>query len=182
MTTDEKWNWKAHVRNFIKKLGHRICVFNPICHMLDMKSRIAYYNGLVLPHLDYGEILWDDQPGLKSEMEQLQAFQNKFARKVLGKKVSSKEALKELSWVPLEDRRRIHRCFLVQNAIKGNIPVHFENFKSPLNTHGYNTRNGHLPRFGRIRTEWGRRLTCYQAAIEWQNLPLSIRQPMPKNI
>ena len=182
VTTDEKWNWKAHVRNLIKKLGHRICVFNRICHMLDMKSRIAYYNGLVLPHLDYGDILWGDQPGLKSEMEQLQAFQNKFARKVLGKKVSSKEALKELSWVPLEDRRRIHRCFLVQNAIKGNIPEHFENFKSPLNTHGYNTRNGHLPRFGRIRTEWGRRLTCYQATIEWQNLPLSIRQPMPKNI
>ena len=26
------------------------------------------------------------------------------------------------------------------------------------------------------------RLTCYQATIEWQNLPLSIRQPMPKNI
>ena len=46
----------------------------------------------------------------------------------------------------------------------------------------YTTRNGHLPRFGRIRTEWGRRLTCYQATIEWQNLPLSIRQPMPKNI
>ena len=109
VTTDEKWNWKAHVRNLIKKLGHRICVFNRICHMLDTKSRIAYYNGLVLPHLDYGDILWGDQPGLKSEMEQLQAFQNKFARKVLGKKVSSKEALKELSWVPLEDQRRIHR-------------------------------------------------------------------------
>ena len=115
-------------------------------------------------------------------MEQLQAFQNKFARKVLGQKVSSKEALKELSWLPLSDRRRTHRCILVQNAIKGDIPEHFEKFRSPMNSHGYNTRNGHLPRFDTIRTEWGRRITSYQALNDWQNLPLSLRQPMPTNI
>ena len=62
--------------------------------MLDQKSRLAYYNGLVLPYLDYADIVWGDQPGLKSEMDQLQGFQNKFAKKVLRKNVSSKEALK----------------------------------------------------------------------------------------
>lgn len=79
MTIDEKWNWRPHIRNLIKKVGHRICAFNRICHMLDGKTHLAYYNGLVLPHLDYADIIWGDQPGLKSEMEQLQAFQNKFA-------------------------------------------------------------------------------------------------------
>ena len=96
MTTDEKWSWKPYIRNLVKKLGHRISVFNSISHMLDQKTRLAYYNGLVLPHLDYADIVWGDQPGLKSEMEQLQGFQNKFAKKVLGKNVSSKEAMKTL--------------------------------------------------------------------------------------
>ena len=36
--------------------------------------------------------------------------------------------LKTLKWLPLECRRRGHRCELVQNAIKGNIPEHFDNF------------------------------------------------------
>ena len=76
VTTDEKWSWKPHIRNLVKKLGHRISVFNRISHMLDRKTRLAYYNGLVLPHLDYADIVWGDQPGLKSEMEQLQGFQN----------------------------------------------------------------------------------------------------------
>jgi len=64
--------------------------------MPDQKTRLAYYNGLVLPHLDYANIVWGDQLGLKSEMEQLQGFQNKFAKKGLGKNVSSKEAMKTL--------------------------------------------------------------------------------------
>ena len=109
---------------------------------------------MVLPHLDYADILWGDQPGTKSEMEQLQAFQTKFGRKVLGRKVSSRDALKELSWLPLEMRRQMHRCILVQNAIKGDIHEHFNTFNSTMSTHGYNTRNGYLPRFDRIRTDW----------------------------
>ena len=130
--------------------------------MLDQKTRLAYYNGLVLPHLDYADIVWGDQPGLKSEMEQLQGFQNNFAKKVLGKNVSSKEAMKTLKWLPLEYRRCGHRCELVPNAIKGNIPEHFDNFRSPLNSsHGYKTRNGYLPRLPKVKTEWGRRVIIF---------------------
>ena len=53
---DEKWKWKMHVNSLLQKLGHRLSVFNRIYHMLDEKSLTAYFNGLVLPHLDYGEI------------------------------------------------------------------------------------------------------------------------------
>ena len=31
--------------------------------MLDQKSHKSHFNGLVLPHLDYADIVWDDQPG-----------------------------------------------------------------------------------------------------------------------
>ena len=43
----------------------------------------------------------EDQPGLKSEMEQLQAFQNRFAKKIDGSKQSSAEAMASLKWIPL---------------------------------------------------------------------------------
>ena len=54
--------------------------------MLDRGTRMTYFKGLVLPHYDYTDIVWGDQPGLKSEMEQLQAFQNRFAKKIDGSK------------------------------------------------------------------------------------------------
>ena len=78
-----------------------------------------------------------DQPGAKSEMEKLQSFQNKFAKKIKLGKMSYSEALKCLNWLPLAGRRLSHRCIAVENAIKGNIPQHFERLKSTLrSSHG----------------------------------------------
>ena len=65
---------------------------------------------------------YGDQPGLKSEMDRLQAFQNRFAKRILGNKILSSEALNSLQWIPLARRRFVHRCSAVQNAIKGKIP------------------------------------------------------------
>ena len=58
----------------------------------------------------------DDQPGLKSEMEQLQGFQKNIAKNVSGKNVSSKDAMKTLKLLPLECRRRGHLCELALPA------------------------------------------------------------------
>ena len=47
VTMDAKWSWKPHISNLLKKLGHRLSLFNRIFHMLDNRTRIAFYNGLV---------------------------------------------------------------------------------------------------------------------------------------
>ena len=52
----------------------------------------------MLPHLDYADTVWGDQPGLKSEMEKLQSVQNKFKRKIKLGKMSSSEALRYLNY------------------------------------------------------------------------------------
>ena len=93
-------------------------------------------------------------------MEKLQSFQDKFAKKIKLGKISSSETLKCLDWLPLAVRRLSHRCIAVENAIKGNIPQHFESFKSTLgSSHGYNTRNGYLPRLPKGKTECGMRVS-----------------------
>ena len=114
VTVDEKWSWKCHIKTLLRKLGHRLSVFNRISHMLDRRTHMAYFHGLVLPHCDYADIVWGDQPGLKSKMEQLQAFQNRFAKKIDGSKQSSAETTASLKWIPLARRRSGHRCVAVQ--------------------------------------------------------------------
>ena len=94
---DEKWSWKPHIKDLLKKLGHRLSVFNRITHMLDYKSCVAYFKGLVLPHLDYADMVWGDQAGVKTEMQQL----HRFAKKIQGSKQSSSDALKSLKWISL---------------------------------------------------------------------------------
>ena len=151
--------------------------------MLDNRTRIAFYNGLVLPHLDYADTVWGDQPGLKSEMEKLQSFQNKFAKKIKLGKMSSSEALKCLNRLPLAGRRLFHHCTTVENAIKGDIPQHYESFKSTLRSlHGYNTRNGYLPRLPKPKTEFGKRVSYFRFTNDWMSLPVFLRRPMPCTI
>ena len=58
VTMDEKWSWRPYSSNLLKKLGDHLSLFNRIFYMLDNKTRIAYFNGLVLSHLDYGDIVW----------------------------------------------------------------------------------------------------------------------------
>ena len=66
-----------HVNSLLQKLGHRLSVFNRIYHMLDEKSLTASFNGLILPQLDYADVVCGDQPGLSltTQMKQLQSFQ-----------------------------------------------------------------------------------------------------------
>jgi len=41
-------------------------------------------------------------------MDRLQAFQNRFAKRIIGYKMSSTEALKHPKWIPLAGRRFGH--------------------------------------------------------------------------
>ena len=115
--------------------------------MLDKRTRLAYFNGLVLPHLDHADTIRGDQPGLSSEMQQLHASQNRFAKKIAGGKLSSADST---SW-----RWQFgHRCLTVQNEIKGDVKKHFQIFRTPLSQlHNYNTRNVFLPGLPKPRTE-----------------------------
>ena len=160
----------------LKKLGHHLSVFNRIFYKLDNKTRIAYFNGLVLPHLDYGDIVWGDQPSLKSEMDHLQAFQNK---RILDNKISSSKALNSLQWIPLAEQRFAHQWSAVQDAIKGEIPEHLETFKITLrDLRGHNTRNSYLPRIPNPKTECGKRTTHYRYISDWSTLPNFLRKPI----
>ena len=57
VTVDEKWSWNCHIKTLLHKLGHRLSVFNRISQMLDRRTCMAYFNGLVLLHCDYADIV-----------------------------------------------------------------------------------------------------------------------------
>ena len=68
--------------------------------------------------------------------------------------MTSVEALTSLQWVPLHARRFGHRCCLVQDAMKGDIPEHLVVFESTMSQqHGYITHNDYLSVISKTRTE-----------------------------
>ena len=80
-------------------------------------------------------------------------------------------------------RRFGHGCLIVQNAVKGDIPEHFEIFRAPLSQlHNHNTWKGYLPRLPMPQAEWGRQNTKFGAFNDWVTLPIALKREVPDMI
>ena len=55
---DEHLNWKSHVENISNKCSKTIGVLNKIKYFLPLTVKLILYNSLILPHLNYGIMIW----------------------------------------------------------------------------------------------------------------------------
>ena len=81
---------------------------------------------MVLPLLDYGDIVWGDKHN-KTLMAKFQLLQGKAAKLILdkAKHSSATEAINELDWLVLSERRRQHRLSFVFKCMHGLIDWNF---------------------------------------------------------
>lgn len=113
---------------------------------LDKRSLIAYFNGIVLPHLDYADVVWGDQPGLTTQIKQSHFFQNRCAKIVKAKATSiswgpdivAVDAIREAYWSLINI---VCRCIEVNDPRTFRCPACVQFY----NEHGYNTQNGYMP-------------------------------------
>ena len=56
---DEKLNFKSHIDEVLTKASEGIAVIKKLRNSLRRKSFITIYKEIVRPHLDYGDILYD---------------------------------------------------------------------------------------------------------------------------
>ena len=87
-------------------------------HILPKQELVALYNSIVLPLMDYGDLVWGDKNN-KTLMMDLQIMQNKAVKVILGLPIiySATDALQNLHWTPLLIRRRRHRCVAVYKRL-----------------------------------------------------------------
>ena len=65
MHLDEKLNFNTHVEEKITKANKGIAVIRKLAHVLPRESLITIYKLFVRPHIDYGDIIYD-QPNNSS--------------------------------------------------------------------------------------------------------------------
>ena len=141
---NETLTWSNHVESICKKVAQRLGLLQHIKHLLPQYLRELLVNSLILPLLDYADIVWGDKKN-KALMDNLQVLHNKAAKFVLNlpNRESSTKALTHLSWKPLSVRRKIHRCTFVFRTIqtdKEQNPLIFPNVQGQ-DYYQYNTRS-----------------------------------------
>ena len=113
-------------------------------------------------------------------MQNLQVLQNNAARIILDlpKYFSGTQALAQLNWTHLAERRRQHRCTAIYKCINKFINFKFDLVRN-IEIYSYNTRAAvRIYIFHeRVRTNWGRKQRfIYHAVNDWNNLNLEQRQ------
>jgi hypothetical protein len=150
----ENMTWSDHIRDICSKINRRIGILKQVRHILPRQELVTLYNSIVLPLMDYGDLIWGDKNN-KLLMEDLHIMQNKAAKVILGLPImySATEAIHNLQWTPLLERRRRHRCVSVYKCLNDLMEVEYNMITNNM-VHSYLTRgknNLHLPK---VKREW----------------------------
>ena len=103
--------WFDHIDEIISKCNQRIGILRRVHYLLPLNTWIILYKSLVLPLLDYADMIWGDKDSMTLISDQ-QILKNKAAKAILSWPVytSASNALKTLQWEPLSSRRKYYRA------------------------------------------------------------------------
>ena len=103
---DEKLNFNTHIKEKIAKANKGIGIIHELAHVLPRESLVTIYKSFVRPHIDYGDIIYD-QPSNDSFCVMIERVQYNSALAITGaiKGTSQLRLYKELSFESLKFRR-----------------------------------------------------------------------------
>ena len=141
-------------------------------------SSEMFYQGYILPLIDYGSITWS---GTTTEyIERILKLQKRAARIILQTDYStpSSEMFAELGWQPINKRLAYNKAVFTYKALNGQTPQYISELLKPVaETHDRNLRsssNGNLA-VPRSRTSVFDRSFSVSAPRLWNSLQIDIR-------
>ena len=168
-----------HVENVTSKVNKRLCLLRIVKYLLQYNARLFYCNSLLLRIFDYADLILGDKDNAVL-INNLQVLQNNAAKLVLNKPLYSSEtdALSQLRWLNLNQRRHFHRCLYVYKCVNG-ITSHKLELSRNSDVHRYNTRSKDHLRLPTVKRNWGKQRTCYHAFKDWNALDSGLKNSDP---
>ena len=111
---DEKLNFSEYINEKLRKVTKSMNLLRKLNLTFPCSSLLIIYKSFIRPHLDYGDIVYD-QPNNSSLSEKIESLQYNAALAITGAiKGSSKEKLdQELGFESLKDRRWVRKlCYI----------------------------------------------------------------------
>ena len=124
-------SWGKHIEHIHKKVGSALGMLRRVRDFLDHDTLVTMYESLILPHLDYGCVVWDGlDKGLSTRVQKLQ---NRAARIITRSSydVRSTDILATLGWETLEKRRFNMKKKLMTKIMNGKAPKYLEDLFRP---------------------------------------------------
>ena len=176
---DQKLSWNDHITAIKKKTSNAIRNIARTSNILPLRSRQMLTEALVTPHYNYCDVIYDGCS--ERAKKNLQVNQNYAAKALLGrnKYSSATEALKQLSWLPLDKRRKLHTAVFAHKAINGKCSEHGKRMVEGIRPqHHYQTRQvGSDYLYNQAHTtKQVEKSISYRTAKVWNDVPASLKK------
>ena len=177
LTFNDEHNWSNHIENLVTKAAKCVGLLKRICCEVPRECLETLYRSMILPILEYGDVIFDGSPDIY--VDRLENVQRQAALTCTGAYRHTKhiKLLDELGWPPLSQRRKQHRMNTMYKLQKGILPPYLVGICPPLTrdrTH-YNLRSGMDITTPKVRTTTYQRSFFPNSIKEWNELKLTAR-------
>jgi hypothetical protein len=170
LVLDVKLNFGHHLNEKISKANKGIGLIKRLYCYLPRKSLLDIYKSFVRPHLDYGDVIYD-QPHNDTFCRMIESVQYNAALAITGSiRGSSRERLyRELGLENLTDRRWYRRLVYFFNIVSGKSPDYLSSLL-PVKQRSYDPVRCNLFRNFTSHTDYFRNSFFPYCVSEWNKL------------
>ena len=149
MFLDCKLNFEEHLKAIVNKINKTMELLRKFQNFLPRKSLLTIYKSFIRPHLDYGDIIYD-QTYNTSFHQRLESLQYNAALAITGAiRGTSKEKLyNELGLESLQNRRWYRKLSFLYKVIANQSPSYLFNMIPRKNTSRPTRGSDNLPLLG----------------------------------
>ena len=175
MHLGEKLNFQTHIKEEIAKANKGIGIIRKLAKVLPRESLITIYKSFVRPHIEYGDIIYD-QPNNDSFCNMIERVQYDATLAITGaiKGTSQLKIYKKLGLESLKFRRWFRRLCLFYKLRSTQTPEYLYNL-IPLGNCVYNTRNQDHINTYYCRTDLFKYSFFPCTIVEWNKLDITLR-------
>ena len=170
---DRGLNWHHHISIISKKISKVIGILTKLKHTLPVEILVTIYNSLLLPHLNYGALLWEKCSG------KLFVLQKKAVRAIMCCRFNAHTSkyFKELNLLKCDDICALHAykfCFKLEN---GTLPDYFHSgiFVKTRNLHDHHIRQSNKFQLPLVKHEFAKSTIQFKISKFFNNIEPSIK-------
>jgi hypothetical protein len=119
---DETLSFEKHIIAMSKKISQKIGLLRRLRTILPRTHLITVYNTLVMPHMDYCDVIWGTCG--QTLFQRIFRLQKRAIRTLMnvGYRDHTAPLFHELKWLPLKERQEFHTCILVYKGLHSMLP------------------------------------------------------------
>ena len=172
---DVKLTFEEHLKNVFNKTNKTIGLLKKLSNLLPRQALVTIYKAFIRPHLDYGDVLYD-QAFNNSFHAKMESIQYNACLAITGaiRGTSREKIYQELGLESLQLRRWYRKLCLFYKVFKNEHPKYLFHL-IPVRCTSYATRTGSNIPLIKTKHNFFKNYFFPSAIIEWNNLDPNLR-------